>query len=402
MFLSTLKASYESCEQSGWEQLLLQPAEMRNIRTTRITIEKASGARLAFQEARNNTRVTLHGNHRARKAASLIILYRAAVPNPTAAHFNMLSAAGLVKKQTVPPRLEVAEVRTTLFRENAVFTESGRLGVLIDVTFLESHRMVQVIGADAKQRDKLCEWIRSAVEANSPQDQALVNASHASLETATPSLTRMPSLSSEVLAQRTLTTLLHEYGFSCDTSRQAVEALKDKGDIQAAVNMIVDGSMSPGRGRPDVSEVRSDSSTMGASTTSAAPTAVNVQVGNSRLVASPSTVSPRPHPTCWEVPLPCPSSGLKIDEPKGQGVVEKSSTPSPMEKPSLGLSQPEAESQTSAECAVCMEAIPDHAFAPCGHMVCCGTCAHDVIRNFGCCPVCNAETKFALHIFSVV
>jgi hypothetical protein len=50
---------------------------------------------------------------------------------------------------------------------------------------------------------------------------------------------------------------------------------------------------------------------------------------------------------------------------------------------------------TPFECKICMDAWMDHVFLPCGHFLCCSSCA----LSMRACPVCNAGVDSTVPVY---
>ena len=59
--------------------------------------------------------------------------------------------------------------------------------------------------------------------------------------------------------------------------------------------------------------------------------------------------------------------------------------PTPFEAPH----QPSFYEEEDNECVVCMDSEANQFFNPCGHVLCCHTCAEKIMHNSKLCPVCN-------------
>lgn len=92
----------------------------------------------------------------------------------------------------------------------------------------------------------------------------------------------------------------------------------------------------------------------------------DVQEALNRLIDASATPDPEPEPT-----------NVLLDESTGPTIVKP-------KKP---------------ECIVCLDADACHAFLPCGHMVACSKCAHEIFQVTSACPTCRTPATGHLRIF---
>lgn len=205
------------------------------------------------------TTIRFHGDRWARRAAAVYVYYRltsaeawqSAPASKRSSTFPFeLLGPDLSLKFTVPSRFILSMLSRALFHGGDLWAKTKELGVLIDVSFLESSRLIQILSTNAKQRAAMADWILCVAESSAIIEEAPPSAP-ARIATPPP-----PVPLSELLAERTIRTLVDELGLDARHAHHAVSTLSDKGDVEAAVAMAF--TMSTGEAEQSA-EVDSDS-----------------------------------------------------------------------------------------------------------------------------------------------
>jgi len=340
----------------------------RNVLTTRLIIEAASGCRIAIREQGDGAVCQLgSADRKARRAAAIYICYRSSLDKSAnlrtrAGGFRMeLLDATNARAIYLPPRYDLRSVREVLFRDGALYSKSKEVGVLVDVTSLDSERKIQLLSTMAKNRDAMVSWIISTADTTLPPPPEV----EVVAVVAAPAAVREPSLS-DLLAQRTVDALVTA-GFDAARAHRMVGTLADKGDVAEAMNRMLDLDLADSYAHVAVSLPPAGQS----ETSSLSDASTNLET----LVLSPDGPS---RATAWPELAPplkacSDASGSESDQP--------------------------TEERASAECVVCLAATACHAFLPCGHMVACAACAHQVFTATASCPMCRAPSTAHLRIF---
>ena len=146
----------------------------------------------------------------------------------------------------LPERYSVRLLRDAFFKHSAVYSQSRTCGVLIDVTSLDDLRTIRLLSTSPSEREAMLHWIIASADATlAPSAQPVAPAypvlnPHAEVTLSAPLLPTAASLSDR-LGHRTLATLV-DAGFDASRASLVVASLADKGDVQAAMNKMLDDS----------------------------------------------------------------------------------------------------------------------------------------------------------------
>ncbi|KAL3923964.1 MAG: hypothetical protein SGILL_001339 [Bacillariaceae sp.] len=50
------------------------------------------------------------------------------------------------------------------------------------------------------------------------------------------------------------------------------------------------------------------------------------------------------------------------------------------------------------KCSSCDSRSKTHAFVPCGHLCVCASCAHNILRDTSCCPICRSDSSLVMRV----
>lgn len=88
------------------------------------------------------------------------------------------------------------------------------------------------------------------------------------------------------------------------------------------------------------------------------------------------------------------ASCIKIVDQQGSST---SSSAAPAVTTTVHLAAVYGDTDEDEDCAVCMSAIKDAVFAPCGHYDCCERCALTIFNGTRKCPICRARIGEVVH-----
>ena len=372
--------AFHACEETRFTKLTLAKCDatttaISNVLKMHDLLQRSSDASIKIHEATRSLVLTLSGPTQARKAAAIFTCYRATLPAAAKNFdFSLLDDKTLCRKICVPPQYDLSSVRSVLFSGKDFFLRSAAEGCLFDVSFLDDpRRTIMILSTKPEKRDALAAWIRVKVEGT-----AKVTA---------------PPLS-EQMAQRTIRSLIDVYGIEAQLASRAVGALEDKGDLEAAIDMVISlqSAVAPARVETDADSVstHSDGSMLSSTRTSrmaASPLSFKAVVASP---AAPDISDELSSATAF----PTLAKAAKKEKVAPSPVAPKSgpagSTPSAASSSS---------SSSTDECVVCMDGEAQFAFVPCGHRCACEACARAVKSSTGCCPMCSAAIETAIRIY---
>lgn len=87
------------------------------------------------------------------------------------------------------------------------------------------------------------------------------------------------------------------------------------------------------------------------------------------------------------------------DKPHEEGIEEKTHELVPTVAGGAQETRKGDDQHATDECCVCLDALKEFMFAPCGHRCACETCARDVMRTTKECPMCRAEASSIFKVF---
>jgi len=398
---TSITCAYDHSEEGGFKQLHISDAlGKRQFMTTRSVLEAASACRMTFKDQGHGIVVLFHSSEwKVRRGAAIFVFFRISLDQSnrcrtsSAGFRTELLDESLSKVIVVPDRYSLRELRESFFAAGDIYNKSKELGVLLDFTMLDTQRTITLLSVKTEQRNLMVNWIRAVADATvpappPPAPRHLSPAMHtrpASASPHSPAVAHSPSLGAR-LAQRTVDQLV-EVGFDPAKARLVVEGLADKGDVEAAMNRMLDDSYAHVAGPAGAPEGHnSDASSLSDATT-------NLDLR-----------TPAPSPDRSEAKSVWPSLGRSGTNGSAVGSVPDSGRASPdyaSERDSAAKCD-EPKACDNSECAVCLSAEACHAFLPCGHMAACGECAEAVHKQQGYCPMCRVRTTGHLRIYTHV